>query len=108
MSFRMIFLASAALLMGACGGNDEDIEQGVDSTAASSEYATEAGGGSDEIMDPEADTSRSVEGDAIPQPETEVNVETPETDVEVETTTDAPGTGSSDTESTPPETTPEQ
>lgn len=103
MRFRLILLASAALLMGACGSNDQDIEQSVDETAASPEYATEAGAGSDQVMDPEPDTSREVNEDIVPSPDAPPEIDPQEGEIEEEPMTSGPATDGIEDDTMPPD-----
>ncbi|WP_300375693.1 hypothetical protein [Henriciella sp.] len=103
MRFRLIFLASAALLMGACGSNDQDIEQSVDETAASPEYATGDSAGSGQVMDPEADTSRELNEDIVPSPDTQPEIDPQDSEIGEEPMTSEPATDDIEDETMPPD-----
>lgn len=92
MRIRLILLATATLAMGACGGNDEDINQAVGDEEIDTAYDTTTDEQmTDPVMETESTIGTSVPEDQIPTTDIEETLEedeemiddaavTPETD----------------------------
>ena len=102
--FRLLLLAAIAILIGACGSNDEDIETEVDETAASPEHVMPGdAAGPDPVLEQETAPSRDAGEDVIPTPETGTELDPEETE-----TTTPDTTADTEPQSTPEDGMPQQ
>jgi len=90
MNIRILLLTAAALALGACGGNDQDIEQEVEETAATPEYVMpEDEAGVEPVLEQETQPSRDPYEEVIPTPETEMDLDPAQGETAPDTATPA-------------------
>ena len=79
--FRLLLLAGIAILIGACGSNDQDISQEVGEAEDSPQYVMpDDQAQSDQVLTQEPDPSRDVNEEVVPTPETGTELEPEQTD----------------------------
>ncbi len=82
-SLRFILAGASLVLVGACGGNDEEISQEVGDTQNNPQYVM-PGDESDteQVLTRQPDPSRDAEEELIPSPDTQTDLE-PEIDAPI-------------------------